>query len=65
MLWSVNDVKKEKVDGIILTVAQSSFLKTHINDLRDMQNKPPILIDIPGLYDAAEATKAGLYQRTL
>jgi UDP-glucose 6-dehydrogenase len=65
MLWSLNDIKKERADGIILTAAHSSFRKLSLNDLKNMQGKSPILIDIPGSYDAGAAEKAGFYYRTL
>lgn len=65
MLWDVNDIRRQKVDGIIITVAHSLFRKLSIKDLKEMQNNCPILIDIPGIYDAEEVKKAGFYYRTL
>ena len=65
MLWAISEIKMEKVDGIILTVAHTAFRKISLNDLKNMQNESPILIDIPVSYNAEEAKKAGLYYRTL
>jgi UDP-N-acetyl-D-glucosamine/UDP-N-acetyl-D-galactosamine dehydrogenase len=65
MLWDWDDVKNEKVDGIILTVAHSFFRKVSLSDLKKIQGKSPILIDIPVLYDAEEAKQQGFNYRTL
>ena len=65
MLWNIDDIKKAEVDGIIITVAHSPFRKLRLTDLQDMQSQPPILIDIPGSYDAGKAKKAGFYYKTL
>lgn len=58
-------IKKEKFDAIILTVAHAQFHNLSLNDLKMIQKSSPILIDIPGLYDAGEAKKDGFYYRTL
>jgi UDPglucose 6-dehydrogenase/UDP-N-acetyl-D-galactosamine dehydrogenase len=54
-----------KTDCIILAVAHPSFHKLDLSDLRKMQNKHPILIDIRGLFNPEEAERAGFYYRTL
>ncbi|MFC2070201.1 nucleotide sugar dehydrogenase [Chloroflexota bacterium] len=65
LLNSLDEVKKAKVDGIILTVAHSFFRKFGLNDLKNMQTDNPVLVDVRGIFDAAEAEKAGFYYETM
>jgi len=65
LLKDPGEAKNTKSDCVILAVAHSSFHKLSLSDLRQMQNKNPILIDIRGLFNPEEAQKAGFYYRTL
>lgn len=62
---NLKEVRKVKVDAVILAVAHSSFKKLSLADLKEMQNKNPILIDVRGAFDADEAKDAGFYYQTL
>jgi UDPglucose 6-dehydrogenase/UDP-N-acetyl-D-galactosamine dehydrogenase len=62
---SLEEAKRQKVDGIILAVAHSSFRRLSLTELKERQNNSPILIDVRGIFDAEEAKKAGFYYRTL
>ena len=56
---SLEEVKKIRMDAIILAVAHSSFRKLSLADLKEMQNENPILIDIRGMFDARMAKEMG------
>ena len=62
---SLEEVKKIRMDAIILAVAHSSFRKLSLADLKEMQNENPILIDIRGMFDARMAKEMGFYHKTL
>lgn len=55
----LNEVKEVKSDCIILAVAHFLFYTLGLNDLKEMQNSDPILIDVRGMFDAEEAKKVG------
>jgi len=65
LLNNLEEVKEEKVDGIILAVAHSSFKELSLADLKEMQNNNPILIDVRGIFDATKARETGIYYKTL
>lgn len=65
LVTDLEEAKRVKPDCIILTVAHSYFQKLRLSDLKKIQNKHPILIDVRGLYNAEEAQKEGFYYRTL
>ena len=65
LLGSLEEVKKNRVDGIILAVAHSVFRSLSIDDLKAMQKNAPVLVDVRGVYNAGEAKKAGVYYRSL
>jgi UDP-N-acetyl-D-galactosamine dehydrogenase len=62
---SLEELKKEKVDGVVITVAHSSFKKLKLEELKEIQNSSPVLIDIRGVFNAGEAIKAGFYYDSL
>ncbi len=62
---NLEEVKKAKVDCIILTVAHSSFKELSLADLREIQNDKPILIDVRGVFNDEEAKETGFYYKTL
>ena len=59
------EVRKSKVDGVILTVAHAVFRKLSLDDLKNIQNPSPVLIDVRGIFTAADAERAGFYYKTL
>lgn len=65
LLNNLEEVKKVKVDCIILAVAHSSFRGLNLADLKEMQNDRPVLIDVRGIFDDEEAKKTGFYYKTL
>jgi len=65
LLNNLEEVKKVKMDCIILAVAHSSFRRLSLADLKEMQNNNPILIDVRGVFDTEEAKEIGFYYKTL
>jgi UDP-N-acetyl-D-galactosamine dehydrogenase len=65
LLDNLTEITKDKVEGIIISVAHSAFRKLKLTDIKKMQNPSPVLIDVRGIFNANEARKAGLYYRTL
>ena len=65
LLRDLEEAKNMKPDCVILAVAHPAFHKLSLRDLRKMQNKHPILIDVRGLFNPEDAKKAGFYYRTL
>ncbi|OGO30599.1 MAG: UDP-N-acetyl-D-galactosamine dehydrogenase [Chloroflexi bacterium RBG_16_56_11] len=61
----LEQVKKTRVDAVILTVAHTAFRQLSLRDLKAIQNHDPILVDIPGVFNADEARQAGFFYRTL
>ncbi len=64
-LASLDELKEDKVGGIILAVAHSSFKKLALEDLKAMQDGSPVLIDVRGIFNAGKAATAGFYYKTL
>ena len=62
---NLEEVKKVRMDCIIITVAHSAFCKLSLNDFEEMQNKDCILIDVRGIFNAEEASKARFHYKTL
>jgi UDPglucose 6-dehydrogenase/UDP-N-acetyl-D-galactosamine dehydrogenase len=65
LLRSLEEVRKAKVDCIILSTPHTLFRRLSIEDLRGMQNGSPILVDIRGVFDAEQAKQAGFQYITL
>lgn len=65
LLDNLSELTKDKVDGIIITVAHSVFNKLKLIELIKIQNSNPVLIDIRGIFDAKTAREAGFYYQTL
>jgi len=64
-LKNLEEVRKEKVDCIILTTPHSPFRRLSLEDLRGMQNGNPILVDVRGTFNAEQAKQAGFQYITL
>jgi UDP-N-acetyl-D-mannosaminuronate dehydrogenase len=61
----IEELKRTKGNAAVLTVAHTPFRQLSLKDLKDMQDDCPILIDIPGIFNAIEAENAGFRYRTL
>jgi len=61
----LRQLERNKVDCVVLTVAHSYFKKLNLLDLRKMQGKNPILIDVRQIYSKEEAKKEGFYYKAL
>ena len=55
----------KKIDAVIVAVAHDEFRKTKLNELRDIMNNKPVLIDIRQVFDRSEAEREGFYYQTL
>jgi UDP-N-acetyl-D-galactosamine dehydrogenase len=55
----------DKVDCVILAVAHSPFHNLSLAELKKVQNKNPILIDVRCLFDAELAREVGFYYKSL
>jgi UDP-N-acetyl-D-galactosamine dehydrogenase len=65
LLDNFTEAKRHKFDCIILAVAHSAFRRFSLADLKALQNQNPILIDVPGMFEAGEAERIGFYYQTL
>ncbi len=65
LIGSLDEVKKDGVDGIIIAVAHAAFRKLTPGELKEMQRGVPVLVDVRGIFDAQEAKNAGFGYRTL
>jgi UDP-N-acetyl-D-galactosamine dehydrogenase len=65
LLKDVAEIKQFRADGIIVAVAHFPFLSLTLSELKGMQNSNPVLVDVRGIFDAAEAVKAGFCYKTL
>jgi len=54
-----------KVDAVILTVAHDSFKEIKLNELREVLNNKPILIDVRQIFNRSEAEREGFYYQSL
>ena len=54
-----------KVDVVILAVAHKAFQEITVDKLKGIMKDKPILIDVRGFFDSAEATGKGLHYQTL
>ncbi len=54
-----------KLDGIILTVAHDVFKGISLDDLRNIMNSPPIIIDVRGFFDIPEINNSGIIYKRL
>lgn len=54
-----------KVDAIILAVAHDSFKEMKLNELREVLNNKPILIDVRQIFNRSEAEREGFYYQSL
>jgi UDPglucose 6-dehydrogenase/UDP-N-acetyl-D-galactosamine dehydrogenase len=53
------------VDAVILTVAHDAFKTITLENLQQVMNPKPVLIDIRGFFNPAKARENGFYYRTL
>jgi len=65
LLKDLKEAEESKADCVILCVAHLCFQKLELNNLRRMLNPYPVLIDVPGVFDAEEARRAGFYYQTI
>jgi UDP-N-acetyl-D-glucosamine/UDP-N-acetyl-D-galactosamine dehydrogenase len=61
----LEELKKNKVDAVIITVAHTPFKQLELKDLQEIQKEAPVLIDIPGIFKTKNVDKAGFYYKTL
>lgn len=54
-----------KLDGIILTVAHDIFKGISLDELRNVMNYPPIIIDVRGFFDRPEIYDSGIVYKRL
>ena len=54
-----------KLDGIILTVAHDIFKGISLDNLRNIMNSPPIIIDVRGFFDTPEIHNSGIVYKRL
>jgi UDP-N-acetyl-D-mannosaminuronate dehydrogenase len=64
-ITSLKDINNNKMDAVIVAVAHKVFLKLKLNDLKQLQNSHPILIDIRRIFDKAEANQEGFIYMAL
>jgi UDP-N-acetyl-D-glucosamine/UDP-N-acetyl-D-galactosamine dehydrogenase len=57
--------KKNKFDAVIITVPHAPFLEVGLDDLKEIQNANPVLVDIPGIFKDKNPGGAGFCYRTL
>jgi UDP-N-acetyl-D-galactosamine dehydrogenase len=62
---SLKSLKKDPVDAVIITVPHAEFLKLGLEDIKAIQKKAPVLVDVPGIFKKLEAVNAGFLYRTL
>lgn len=54
-----------KVDCIIITVAHDKFKEMTLEKIKQFMNGKPVLIDVRGIFNSAEAIGKGFYYKTL
>jgi len=65
ILPSWEEVKRQKVDGIIIAVAHSALRSLGLAEIKEIQNHAPILIDVRGIFNAEEVKAAGICYKTM
>lgn len=61
----VDSLDKIKVDAIVLATAHDAFRELTLEQLREITRDRPILMDIKGFFDAAEAKSKGFHYESL
>jgi len=59
------DAFNVKVDCIIVAVAHDEFREIALDDLKEMMNDKPMLVDVRAMFDMVEAKEKGFYYKTL
>lgn len=59
------DEMNVKVDSVIVAVAHDAFRGIALDDLKEMTNNKPVLIDMRGMFEGEDALKTGFYYRWL
>jgi UDP-N-acetyl-D-galactosamine dehydrogenase len=54
-----------KVDGVIVTVAHDKFMAMTLDDVKEIMNDKPVLIDVRGMFEAEEAKRKGFYYKSV
>ena len=61
----IKSLKGVKVDCVIVTVVHDAFKKINLDQLKEIVEEKPVLIDIRGLFNKKEASMNGFYYKTL
>jgi len=62
----ITDLKNlNDVDCIVLCVGHQAFSQLSLSELKSITGPNPVLVDVRGFFDAAEAEKMGFYYKTL
>jgi len=61
----IKSLKSVKVDCVIVTVVHDAFKKINLDQLKEIVEEKPVLIDIRGLFNKKEASMNGFYYKTL
>lgn len=63
---AIADLEQAKdIDCLILAVVHDDFRKLTLDKLKRLMNDNPILIDVRGFFDKAEARRKGVYYKEL
>ena len=61
----VLDDLNTKVDCVIITATHGAFKKISLDELKDIMNGDPVLIDVRGMFNEEEAKAKGFYYKCL
>lgn len=64
-LKAVKDPREETFDAIIITVFHDEFKSLSLDDLKEMMNENPVLIDVRHTFTKSDAEEKGFYYKTL
>jgi UDPglucose 6-dehydrogenase/UDP-N-acetyl-D-galactosamine dehydrogenase len=59
------ELHKKVVDAVIITVAHQAFKTLTLEDLSNIMNSHPVLVDVRRMFEPAAAKKSGFIYRTL
>jgi UDP-N-acetyl-D-mannosaminuronate dehydrogenase len=54
-----------EVDCVLVTIGHNEFKGLSFADMHRIMPKKPVLIDVRGLFDEAQAAREGIYYRKL
>ena len=58
----VDSLNNLKVNCVIITVMHDAFKKINLNQIKNIMNTPPILIDVRGGFKQASSDKSFIYR---